>query len=128
MRFLKSFTNLVGVGLSVLLLIWFVEIMNHKNRATESFSSSETFSNKSVKVSSTVQYSTVQKILHNSTVQYSTVQYSSTASAKPEEQRSTGEAGRTAQRSTETTMPAKPATTAQRTVNYLSRRSRQSNL
>jgi hypothetical protein len=51
-RFMKSFTNLVGVGLSVLLLIWFVEIMNHKNRATESFSSSETsFSNKSVKVS-----------------------------------------------------------------------------
>jgi len=50
-RFLKSFTNLVGVGLSVLLLIWFVEIMNHKNRATESFSSSETFSNKYVKVS-----------------------------------------------------------------------------
>jgi len=40
---------------------------------------------------STVQYSTVQY----STVQYSTVQqYSSTVSAKPEEQRSTGEAGR----------------------------------
>ena len=51
MRFLKSFTNSVGVGLSVRLLIWFVEIMNHKNRATKSFSNSETFSNKSVKVS-----------------------------------------------------------------------------
>ena len=42
---------MVGVGLSVLLLISFVEIMNHKNRATENFSESKTFSIKSVKVS-----------------------------------------------------------------------------
>ena len=56
LRFLKSFTSSVGVGLSVLLLICFVEVMNHKNRATKSFSNSETFSIKSVDVSTVVKF------------------------------------------------------------------------